>query len=362
MTPLLRSRRLRWAVPAIVAAGVAAAAITSSTSAGASSPNLAPRTAAQLLAAVEQAKPGPFSGTVVETANLGLPDLPSGDAAGAGGVGLQTLLTGSHTVRVWYGGQGKERLAIMAPMAERDVIRNGRSLWTYTSTTNEVTHATLPAATHESQSHAPDMTPQQAAEQALRAIDPSTQVVVDRTASVAGRSAYQLDLLPRDSRSLIGSVRIAIDAATSMPLQVQVFARGASSPALQIGFTDLSMSAPSASVFDFVKPAGATVVPFSSVLGMSDQQSSPDSSTYGTPTTLGSGWTAVVKLTSQGTGSSNADASSLGLLQQISTRVPGGQLVTTPLVSILIARDGTIYAGPVGPAALQQVAATGHGL
>ena len=51
------------------------------------------------------------------------------------------------------------------------------------------------------------------AEQALAAIDPSTAVSLDGTATVAGRDAHELVLEPRDVDSLVGSVRIAVDAA-----------------------------------------------------------------------------------------------------------------------------------------------------
>ena len=103
------------------------------------------------------------------------------------------------------------------------------------------------------------MTPLAAAEKALAAIDPTTAVTVDRRPTVANRSAYQILLTPRDAKSLVGSVRIALDSETSVPLRVQVFARGAKAPAIQVGFTDISMGAPDASIFHFVKPAGTTV-------------------------------------------------------------------------------------------------------
>lgn len=361
MTRNWPSRRLRWAVPGLVAAGVAAAAVVTTTTAGASAPDLAPKTAAELLAAVEQAHPQALSGTIVETAKLGLPDLPGADVGGLG-FSLQGLLTGSHTMRVWYDGPSRQRIAMLAQMAERDIIHNGRDLWTYTSTTNQVTHTTLPAhsrAPHESLPVGGALTPQQLAERALRAIDPTTKVDVDRTAEVAGRASYQLDLMPRDNRSLIGTVRIAIDAETSLPLQVQIFARGATSPALQVGFTDISYSTPSASVFRFVKPAGATVAPLSSVIGSFDQAGPTGSPGFGEPELLGSGWTAVVKIPAQA-GAGGAVAIPMG--KDLLKPVAGGHLLTTALMSVLITDDGTVYAGLVTPAALQQVAATGHGL
>lgn len=331
------------------------------TTAGASAPNLPPKTAAELLAAVEQSHPQALSGTIVETARLGLPDLPGSDVGGLG-FSLQGLLVGSHTMRVWYDGPSHQRIAMLAQMAERDIVHNGRDLWTYTSTTNQVTHTVLPAhpqSSHGSMPVAGNLTPQQLAERALRAIDPSTQVGIDRTAEVAGRSAYQLDLMPRDSRSLIGSVRIAIDAQTSLPLQVQVFARGATSPALQVGFTDISYRTPSASVFGFVKPAGATVVPLSSVIGSFGPTDSKNAPSLGQPRLLGSGWTAVVKIPSQGGASAPM---AIPMANDLMKPVPGGHLISTALVSVLVTDNGTIYAGPVTGAALQQVAATGHGL
>jgi outer membrane lipoprotein-sorting protein len=342
---------------------VAAAAISTTNGAGASEqPKLPPITAAQLLAKVEQMHPTSLTGTIVETAKLGLPDLPTSDLAGAGDLSLQSLLTGSHTMRVWYGGPDQQRVAILAPMSERDVIHNGTDLWSYTSTTNEVTHTTVKSSQLPSVPKLEATTPQQAAQEALRAVNPTTLVTIDRTARVAGQAAYQLDLTPRDSRSLIGSIRIAIDAASSMPLQVQVFAVGSTTPALQVGFTDISFSAPSASVFDFVPPAGATVA---QQKAPGSEAKVPDGSPMGDganadthPTVLGAGWTSVVELPSTGA----INGSNTELLDRLSTPVPGGRLISTALVSVLVTNDGHIFAGPVSGSALQTVAATGHGL
>ena len=68
------------------------------------------------------------------------------------------------------------------------------------------------------------MTPQQAADEALKAISPTTRVSTDGTATVAGRSAYELVLSPKNAATLVDSVHIAIDGATHVPLRVQVFA------------------------------------------------------------------------------------------------------------------------------------------
>jgi len=94
---LLRSPALRWAVPigAVVAIGAGVALTSGNADAAAKLP---PKTAAQLLVDLAKAPERQLSGTVVETAKLGLPELPS---VAGGGTSLQSLVTGSHTVRVW---------------------------------------------------------------------------------------------------------------------------------------------------------------------------------------------------------------------------------------------------------------------
>ena len=92
------SRRARWAVPAgalVITGGVIAGSVISVAQAA---PGLPARTAAQLLAEAADSVTPPLTGTVVETASFGLPALP----ATGNPTSLSSLLTGSHTVRVWY--------------------------------------------------------------------------------------------------------------------------------------------------------------------------------------------------------------------------------------------------------------------
>ena len=378
MTSVL-TRRLRWLVPAGIAAAIAAASLTAAAAADASAqPKLDPQTAAQLLVAVEHANPAGFSGTIVESTHLGLPQLPNvGGATDGSGLDVQTLITGSHTANVWYAGIDRQRVALLGQLSESDVIHNGSDMWTYSSSTRAVTHRVLPAdaganAKHAAEDATSQLTPQAAAEKALAAIDPTTTVQVDDTARVAGHAAYQLLLIPKDARSLVGSVRIAIDAKTSVPLRVQVFARDAANPAFEVGFTDVSFNVPNLSVFTFVPPAGSTVnapangptdikrrVPDGGTIDPNALKGvGPTDATPSTPTKiLGSGWTAVVESSSSIGGPGGPP-----LFDQLGTPVSGGQLITTPLISVLVTNDGKMFAGAVTPAALQQVASTGRGL
>ncbi|HMA46372.1 MAG TPA: sigma-E factor regulatory protein RseB domain-containing protein, partial [Frankiaceae bacterium] len=283
-------RRLRWAVPAVVGATIAAAALIPQAAAGSEQPRLPARTAAQLLVDVRGALPAGLSGTIVQTARLGLPSLP---ATGRGGTGLdlQSLATGSHTARVWYAGRDRQRVALLGELSETDVVRDGRDVWTYSSDQNAATHLRLPGRDAAGTAAIPvPGSPRQVAEQALATVDPTTAVSVDRTARVAGRPAYQLVLTPRDGRTLVASVRIARDSATSVPLRVQVYTRGQSAPGVEVGFTDISFRVPAPSVFHFTPPAGARVteraVTADGVTGGSDAVR---------PTVIGHGWTAVLE-------------------------------------------------------------------
>jgi outer membrane lipoprotein-sorting protein len=364
---LLATRRRAWAIPA-AAAVVVAAVVTIPQVAGAA-PSLPPKTAAQLLAAVAKADAVPLSGTVVETARLGLPALPETGQS----IQPTALLAGSHTARVWYDGADKSRIALVANLAETDLVRNGRDVWLWTSGANTAQHAQLPAhsGTKTPEATTPQVTPQQAAKQALAAIDPTTKVSVDGTASVAGRSAYELVLQPRDSRSLVGDVRIALDSDTYVPLRVQVHAAGATGrPAFETAFTSVSFSKPSASVFTFTPPPGAKVSTLSPD-SLSGAPSKPDgmANDDAAPTVVGHGWTAVLSLpgvdltsTPKPTSDRHDEAapSLVSTLSRAMTPVSGswgsGQLLRTKLVTVLLTSDGRLLVGAVTPATLEQAA------
>jgi outer membrane lipoprotein-sorting protein len=258
---LVRRRRARWAVPigAVAAVGIVIAA---SVIGGAqAAPKLPARTTAQLLAAVDSpaAWPAALTGTVQESASLGLPDLPGSDDPLSG----LSLLSGTHTLQVWYDGPTRIRIAVPVQLGEADLRRDGNSVWLWNSRTNQATHYLLPARANAglpAGGTTPTIpTPQQLAQQILAAVGKTTTVGLQQNITVAGQPAYQLSLAPKDGRSLIGQVRIAIDAEYSLPLQVQVFARGATSPAFSIGYTSLSFTTPAASNFPFAPPPGATV-------------------------------------------------------------------------------------------------------
>jgi outer membrane lipoprotein-sorting protein len=297
----------------------------------------------------------------VETASFGLPSLPATGSP----TSLSSLLTGSHTIRVWYASPAHFRLAVPQSLSESDVIRDGRTAWLWQSTLNKVTKYTLPAsAPAEAVPHAP-VTPQEAAKQVLAAVGPTTAVSVNPNVTVAGQAAYALVLAPKDHRSLVGQVQIDVDGKNGVPLRLQVFARGASSPAFQVGFTAVQFVTPAAADLSFTPPAGATVTQEN----LSSDHGKPADT--GGATTIGKDWLTVLKLPAsdltagpRGPGSGRpSPGDSAGVMNALlnsATPVHGawgsGRLLRTSLVSVLITDSGAAYVGAVQPSVLYDAA------
>jgi len=366
---------LRWAVPGVaVVAVVGGAGAAGVISAQADSP-LPPRTAAQLLVDVQNARLDGLSGTVVQRADLGVPALgaiagsgsgsgASGGGSSAGGSGssdLTSLVSGTHTLRLWYAGPDRTRVALLGSSGESDVIRNGKDVWLWSSQDKSATHTSLPAeeARHQAASPAPGTagmpsSPQEAADLALKAITPSTTVTTSGTATVAGRSAYELVLTPKDPASLVASVRLAIDSQKHVPLRAQVFAEGSSEPAFEVAFTSVDFGRPDAAQFAFNPPEGTKVTERTLP---SHQDKKPGQDPADKPTIVGTGWgtVAVATMPKQAAGSGTEDeqvTAMLDLLPKVSGTWGQGHLLKGKLFSAVLTDDGRVAVGAVTPQTL----------
>ncbi|HEY3436296.1 MAG TPA: hypothetical protein VGK35_01295 [Actinotalea sp.] len=405
-TSLLRSP---WAVPAVVAVAVTAAFVAPQlASAGDSGlPTITPE---QLAVEVATSAPTPLSGTVVYTARLGLPELPFGEATGADPI---ALLGGSSTLRVWTDGTERSRVALLGSMSEYSVVRDGAQAWTYSSADDEVVHYSLsPAdqARYDAMVAAAKAgqlpvtgdlpTPQEAAHAALARADQFSTVSMDAQTTVAGRSAYQLVVTPKSKATLVSRIAVAVDATTKTPLRVQVWSTAdTTTPALEVGFTDISFATPDAAVLRFSAPAGASsrevVVPLPKADDTQKPLAGADGALPPDVKVSGSGWDTVVELsgvdvTSLIAGDPKAladvpaagriigspqaqdlvgqfmrdksNAASAGSLDatalygQLTTAVPEGRLLSSTLLSVLITDDGRVLIGAVPADALREMA------
>ena len=374
MTIFDRRPRLRWAVPAAAGALILGGALAGTVGASADA-GLAPRTAADLLVDLQSPQTDTVSGTVVATADLGLPELPTGMGSSAD---VTALVSGSNTLRVWSDGPDRMRVAMIGTAEESDIVRNGRDVWAWSSADNTADHYVLPerdaSATTVESSPAAGLpsTPQEAAVMALQAVDDTTEVTTSGVASVAGRPVYELILTPKQSETLVASVVIAMDAETRVPLRVQVFSTAMADPAYEVAFTSVDFTAPDPGLFDFTPPPGATVTehatPSADAMapGPSDNPVGAD-----TPTIVGTGWSQVMIATvpegatagsTDGpTGGDAADATSaagadaLALLEAL-PRTSGswgsGRVLNGTLFSAILTDDGQMAIGAVTPETL----------
>lgn len=395
-----RRRAVRYAVPV---AAVGAAAVTIGlipALAGAASPNLPDITAKELIAKVAASDTQTISGTVRVSTDLGLPSFLSGAAGGAlggsmspggrGGSGssgdaadpsaqLTQLLSGSHTLQVAADGPEKQKVSIVQNAAEYSLIHNGKDVWAYDSGSNSAYHAVAPEGERAVPREEASITPQAAAEKALAAVDDTTSVTVDGTASVAGRDAYDLLIKPKQSGSTIGSIRISVDSTTGVPLRFTLTPSSGGKAAVDVGFTKVSFAKPAASTFDFAVPKGAKVTTQklddkSAPAHDGARPARPERSGDGNPLSAlglgdgvdavgqtGKGWTAIAELKApKEAAGTDAKGGGDSLLGSVGNKVSGdfgsGTVISTRLVNALITDKGTVYVGAVTQDALVKAA------
>lgn len=345
------------------------------------------KTPAQLIAWADQEwqQPGEraLTGTLLESASLGVPKLPGMQDQRS----LLSLLSGDHTINVWIAGPDRFRVELPGRMSETDIYAEGDTAWYWDSATNTATELRDGASANsftysppaQSQAYSSSLTisgiqqgsaretivqptPEQVARDILSAVGPTTVVSANPDVVVAGRSAYELVLAPKSSQSTIGSVRLDIDGQNAVPLRVQIFARGAGSPAVSIGFTSVTFAPPSSADLSFTPPPGAHVTKPGS--GTKTPGTAP-----GDVSTIGSGWLTVVKFPAsklnEAAGSSGSTApvamdggageqsfalqAALAAARPVSGAWGSGKLLHSSLFNLLISDNGWIYAGAVVP-------------
>lgn len=360
-------RLLKW-LPAIVApvvvAGVVSAPAFAAGTGGATQAfaHASTPSAAQVLASIARAKDAHYSGTVEQTSDLGLPELPTA-AAGAGSPaaeasGILELLTASHKARVYVDGPSKQRVQVLDNLAERDVVRNGTDLWTWDSKTDKAVHVTLPSKTapQNGASGTPTATPQDLANRLVQNVGKDSTLTVSK-GSVASRAVWRLTVTPKTSDTLVGKAVLSVDTKTGVPLAAQLDARGPKSAAAAVTFTSVDFGTPGASNFRFTPPKGAKVTQKT----VPTHSAHPDHRVPGSfegPTVIGSGWTSIaaVPAGALGAGLSGLTGDQSHLLNELTQSVDGGRGLQTSLFSVLITDDGRLFAGAVPLTALESAA------
>ena len=176
------------------------------------------------------------------------------------GAALGPLISGA-TGRLWVTGDGRVRLELQADAGDTEILLDGRMLTVYDVHTNTVYRLKLPSrATTPDGPNADQMPPTlDAINSALARLGDYATLSGAEPGTVAGQPTYTVRLEPKDSGGLLGAVEVAWDAAHGVPLRVGVYARGDSSPTLQLVVTDISYGAVSPDIVTITPPATANV-------------------------------------------------------------------------------------------------------
>jgi len=363
---MARSTWHRW-LPAGAVVALVAGTVTITSQAGAV--DLPDKSPQDVLALLVESDVTAYSGTFDTSADLGLP-LPSDIDLGPGGPDMDdaelaapgatagaadgaqaqevlsalALLSGDNTGRVFVAGPGTARLQHLDGLDERNVVLTPQDAWFYDSQANEALHVVLPdtsALPEHSRPSGPLPTPQELADRAVESLEPTTELTVGQDERVAGRDAYTLTLTPRAEETLVEAVTIAVDGENGFPLALTVTARGQAEPALHAAYSEIDFSAPDPSLFEFTPPADAVVE--EEVLELPDPaelEGRPDAGAE--PEVLGEGWSTVLA-------AEVGDVPDDPLLDQLTEAVPGGRVLSTSLLTVLLTDDGRVLAGAVTP-------------
>lgn len=348
-----------------VVAGVVGLAVLAAPAGAGTAPSLPKVSPSDLVQSVLTAKHQPFGGTVEIHNGLGLPAVP----------GLPPQATaGSSTLRVWSDGADRSRLAVPNGSAEETIVNDGKVTWDWNSGNGTVTktdHAAEKPATGQKRPGVtkPQQDPATMAKDLIGQLQKTSDVSVDGTSTVAGRPAYDLVLTPKpNEKTLLREVRVSVDSATRMPLQVSVLANGSPDPALQVGFSKLTVGPQDQSLFTFTPPARATVQDKSAEADKAHagqrpqqqgaQQPGAQKQAGKAPQVVGDGWDAVAVGTLPATdptatqgGKRGKSQDPMSMIKRIGTPVSGpwgqGYLVSTKVGAVLITSDGRFAAGAV---------------
>ncbi|MFD9306978.1 outer membrane lipoprotein carrier protein LolA [Streptomyces sp. NPDC060048] len=388
----------RYAVPVAVFGVVAGTIAMVPAFANSGGPDLPQVTAQQLIEKIAASDVQQLSGSAKISTDLGLPSLASGLLGGGGVTGgsadpedkLAQLASGTHTFRVAADGPDRQRLTFVDGKDEYSLVHNGDEVWGYDSKSKEAFHEKAPAGEDKGGKSAERgtgdrlaATPQEIAQELLKAAGPTTDVSVGDTAQVAGRDAYQLVLKPKASGSTVASVKIAVDAKNGVPLRVQLLSTDGGKPIVDAGFTKVDFAKPAADTFAFTPPKDAKVNEGGRDHGKGDKngglgalESIPGlggltgGADKGDMKVLGEGWTSIARIeTGSATALKDLEGATKGekapkeagqFLDALGDKVSGkfgeGRIFKTRVVNALITDDGKVYVGAVTKDALVKAA------
>jgi outer membrane lipoprotein-sorting protein len=254
----ISTRQLLALCSAVVVLGVAATGLALATTGGGPKPNPRP-----LAVAVHDALAAPsvegVSGRIQFTNHL---------VAGSSIQGTDPLLSGASG-RFWASPDGRVRVELQADASghggtgDVQILADHSKVTVYDSGANTAYEVSLPpksgsgAPENNGAGEPPPSVAQIQAhiDQVMRHASLSGAIPSD----VAGQPAYTVRVSPQANWGMIGGAELAWDAVHGTPLRAALYAKGDSSPVLELKVTDISFGAVPDSVFDVSPPPGVNV-------------------------------------------------------------------------------------------------------
>lgn len=201
--------------------------------------------AVSVLEHIQHSAAQPYSGYAEADGGLGLPVSGQFDSV--------TELLGGHTeLRVWFRGAGDSRVDTITAFGESDVHTDATGAWTWNYERSRATRVQA----DDPEVRLPDTADVLPAELGRRLLSQARASEVQRlpVARIAGIDAVGLRLHPGQSATSVDHVDVWADPVSGLPLRVEVFGSGASTPAMSTSFLDFSRARPSTQAVSFVAP------------------------------------------------------------------------------------------------------------
>ncbi|HEY2161804.1 MAG TPA: hypothetical protein VGH24_10885 [Solirubrobacteraceae bacterium] len=175
--------------------------------------------------------------------------------------GSDPLLSGASG-RVWLSNDGRMRLELQGDNGDANVVVDKTSWWAYVPSMKTVYEGKLPTRTrasrHESKQ---DKLPTVAQIQTqLQRLSQHLGISGAVPSDVGGQPAYTVTVSPKPATGLLGSVQLGWDALKGVPVRFAVYAKGDSTPVIELAATGITYGPVSSGVFSISPPAGAKVV------------------------------------------------------------------------------------------------------
>jgi outer membrane lipoprotein-sorting protein len=179
-----------------------------------------------------------------------------GSLAGSSG---SPLLSGASG-RLWLTNDGHLRLELQSDSGDAQIVSDGNTLTVYDASSNTAYELALPAP--KADSTTPDHTVPAVSEidTALAQLATYANVSDPLPGSTAGQPSYTVTVSPKDNGGLVGSAELGWDAATGVPLHAAIYAKGDTTPVLDLTATDISYGPVASSDVDITPPSGAKIV------------------------------------------------------------------------------------------------------